>query len=148
MTLVIASTLLLGCAKFTEHSTGVVDGQLTNCPAWPRCVSSSSEDFEKQIAPFRILGDVDHAWAQAREALAAMERTRIANEGKNYLHAEVVSPWHVYTDDLELLLRPAERRIDVRSSARIGYYDFNVNRDRVEALRDKLAERGVVERGY
>lgn len=76
-----------------------------------------------------------------------MERTRIVDEGTNYLHAEVVSPWHVYTDDLELLLRPAERRIDVRSSARIGYYDFEVNRDRVELLRERLAERGLVEPG-
>lgn len=145
MALVAASALLFGCAKFSEHSTGIREGRLTDCPRWPRCVNSGTEDPKKHVAPFHILGDADHAWAQAREAVAEMERTRIVGEGKNYIHAEVVSPWRVYTDDLELLLRPAERRIDVRSSARIGYYDFQVNRKRVEALRDELIGRGVVE---
>lgn len=52
-----------------------------------------------------------------------------------YIHAEVTSSIMGYVDDVEFVFLP-EQRIDVRSSSRIGYYDFNVNRKRVERLRD------------
>lgn len=144
MPLLAAMILLPGCERLTEHSVGVVDGRLTECPAWPRCVSSASVDPDRRVAAYAIAGNADHAWAEAREAVAQMPRTRIVTRAEGYLHAEVLSPWHVYTDDLELLLRREERQIAVRSSARIGYYDFEVNRDRVEALRAELVERGAV----
>ncbi len=134
-----------GCAAFTEHRAGLVDGMLTECPQWPRCVSSQETDQDKLIEPYRLQGDVDTAWREARSALFAMPRTTIVAEQNNYIHAEVISPWRFYTDDFELLLEPAERVIQVRSSGRIGYYDFNVNRDRVEALRSELTRLGVTE---
>ena len=56
----------------------------------------------------------------------------------------MASPWHVYTDDLELLWLPEHKRVEVRSSSRIGYYDFGVNRERVEALRARLLEQGAL----
>ena len=140
----LSGLTLGGCAAFTEHSVGLVDDQLSECPQWPRCVSSDSENEEKSIAPLRITGDVDTAWKAANEAVASMKRTEIVKERENYLHAEIISPWHFYTDDLELHLRPEENIIAIRSSGRIGYFDFHVNRDRVEALRATLAERGVV----
>lgn len=141
----VAVTTLSGCAAFTEHSVGVLDGQFSDCPAWPRCVSSDSNVDEKFVPPLKITGDVNAAWQAARETVANMERTEIVKKKPDYLHAEVISPWHFYTDDLELNLRPSEKIIAVRSSGRIGYFDFHVNRDRVEALRATLAERGVVE---
>ena len=140
----VLASLLTGCAAFTEHSTGLRDGQLSDCPAWPRCVSSDSRIDDKQVAPLRITGAPPAAWRAAREVVANMDRTTIVDERADYIHAEVISPWHVYTDDLELHLRAAQGIIAIRSSGRIGYYDFNVNRDRVETVRAKLAERGVV----
>lgn len=143
--LILALALSLsGCAAFTEHRTGVVDDHLSACPQWPRCVNSDSENPDKSIAPLHITGDIDKAWRAARETVANMPRSKIVAQRKDYIHAEVISPWHFYTDDLELLLRRSEKVIAVRSSGRIGYYDFNVNRDRVEALRSQLAQQGVV----
>jgi uncharacterized protein (DUF1499 family) len=140
----VAVLIFSGCAAMTERSVGLVGGALTDCPRWPRCVSSQATDPDKRVAPYRVEGDIETAWRQAQAAVSAMPRTQIVDLRARYLRAEVVSPWHVYTDDLELLLYPDEELIDVRSSARIGYYDFNVNRDRVEALRADLAERGVI----
>lgn len=144
--LLAALGLLNGCVAFTEHRVGTNNGSLIECPQWPRCVSSQTAQPEKQIAPFTIQGDAQEAWRTAQGAVAAMPRTTIVDERPRYLRAEVVSPWGVYTDDLELLLKPAAGLIHVRSTGRIGYYDFNVNRDRVEALRSTLIERGVVSR--
>ncbi len=150
VTLAVAALLVLaGCGRVTEHSVGLTDaGSLTDCPDWPRCVSSQAEDPDKLVAPLRPAGDanLESAWAAAREVVAARERTEIVElrDGAGYLRAEVTSPWGVYTDDLELLRDDAQGVIHVRSSARIGYYDFDVNAERVADLRADLAERGVV----
>lgn len=138
-------TLAAGCASMTERSTGLVDGGLTDCPAAPRCVSSQAGDPDKRVPALRLQQPADQAWPAVREAVAGMPRTTIVTADDRYLHAEVVSPWRVYTDDLELLLEPEAGRIQVRSSARIGYYDFQVNRERMEALAERLEARGVAE---
>lgn len=136
---------LSGCGAMTEHRVGVVEGELTECPQWPRCVSSQAADSEKQIAPFQLRMEAEPAWAETRQVVQDMTRTTIVEETEDYLRAEITSPWRFYTDDLELLLYPGEGVMHVRSTGRIGYYDFNVNRDRVEALREALKERDVIQ---
>ena len=133
--MLLAIITMTGCAAFTEHRVGVVGNQLTECPQWPRCVSSQTSQSKKHISPIIIKDDVTDSWRAARQAVSAMERSTIVEETDRYIRAEIISPWRVYTDDLELLLYPDEQLIHVRSSGRIGYYDFNVNRDRVESLR-------------
>ena len=138
--------LTTGCAQFSEHSTGLVNNQLTPCPSWPRCVSSVSADAERQVAPFQLQQPFGARWDDAIATLATMPRTRIVTRDERYVHAEVTSPWGIYTDDLEMLLDRSRGRVDVRSSGRIGYYDFEVNRERVEALREALAAKGLISR--
>jgi len=137
--------LLVGCGAFTEHRVGIVDGKLSACPQWPRCVSSQAEDPDKAIDAFQLAISPEQAWEGAVKAVSAMPRTTIIEQNDHYLHAEIKSPWRVYTDDLELLAYPDEAVIHVRSSARIGYYDFNVNRDRVNDLRKTLEQESVLQ---
>ncbi|MFT6724717.1 MAG: hypothetical protein ACJARN_001584, partial [Arenicella sp.] len=61
-----------------------------------------------------------------------------------YLHAEYTSRTMRFIDDLELLVSPDTKRIDVRSASRIGYSDGGVNRTRIESLRADLIKLGVV----
>ena len=63
----------------------------------------------------------------------------------NYLHAECRSAVVGFVDDLEIHLRPGEHTLAVRSASRKGYYDFGVNRRRLEALGGLLRKRGLVE---
>jgi len=144
--ILIPGLLLGGCAGswFTAHSHGLVDGRLTPCPSPPRCLSSQAVDPAHAVEPFQVNAELSRAWAVAVRGLLDMPRTRLVDQAPGYVHAEVDSPWGVYIDDVELLLAAPARRIHVRSSGRIGYYDFNVNRDRIEALRQRLVEAGVV----
>ena len=140
-----AATLALGlssCASLGAPAAGAVNGALQPCPPAPHCVSSLAQDERHHVEPFVLAGE--DAWAGVVEAVRASARTTIVASEQRYLHAEVISPWHFYTDDLELLRGPGTR-VDVRSSSRIGYYDFQVNRRRVEALRRKLQETGLLE---
>ena len=55
------------------------------------------------------------------------------------MHATYTSAIMGYTDDVELWFCNEPGKVEVRSSSRVGYYDFNVNRERVERLRQALA---------
>lgn len=147
LALLLAPPLLAGCASLSSPPAGLVDGRLPPCPAAPHCVSSEAVDPPHAIAPLQLVAPGADAWRRLAETVASGERTTVIEQREGYLRAEVVSPWHVYTDDLELLWRPGQRRVDVRSSSRIGYYDFSVNRERVEALRARLVAAGLVDPG-
>jgi uncharacterized protein (DUF1499 family) len=58
-----------------------------------------------------------------------------------YLRAECKTLVFRFTDDIEFLLDRDARLIHVRSGARVGWYDFGVNRRRVEAIRRAFAAR-------
>ncbi len=76
--------------------------------------------------------------------MASLPRVRIVEQTPRYLHAEARSRVFGFVDDLEFELHPDARRIGVRSAARAGYWDFGVNRRRVERLRRRLARAGMV----
>jgi uncharacterized protein (DUF1499 family) len=122
-------------------------GRLAACPAAPHCVSSDMPDDQKTaryIKPLKISGLANVAWDAAVEEILSNDKASIADKSAGYLRAEIVSPWRFYTDDLELRLDVTQRFIHVRSSSRIGYYDFEVNRERVESLRSALIAKGLI----
>ena len=118
--------------------------RLSPCPDSPNCVSSDASDASHRIESFEIIIPADAAWRVAREVVNSLPRTKITQATDNYLHAECTSVVLRFVDDLELELRADERVIAVRSASRTGYWDFGVNRRRVESLREVLRSRGVV----
>jgi uncharacterized protein (DUF1499 family) len=55
-----------------------------------------------------------------------------------YLHAEFRSALFGFVDDVEFRMDETAGRIDVRSASRTGYFDFGVNRRRVEEIRARF----------
>ena len=135
---------LVACSGAPARGPVAENYALQPCPAAPHCVNSTATDEAHAVPPFRLAATGVQAWDQVVAVVVATERTTIVAGNDRYLHAECLSPWHIYTDDLELLLSEDGLRIDVRSSSRVGYYDFKVNRKRVEALRSKLAGLGLL----
>jgi uncharacterized protein (DUF1499 family) len=66
-----------------------------------------------------------------------MERAKIITATDNYLHAEFTSAFFHFVDDVELYFEDATKTIHMRSAARSGYYDFGVNRKRLEAIKSQ-----------
>ena len=64
--------------------------------------------------------------------------TRVVSIEKNYIHAEFVSSLFRFVDDVEFYLNDAAKVIHVKSASRTGYFDFGVNRRRVELIRKKF----------
>lgn len=112
------------------------------CPNRPNCVCSRS-DAEKRhrVEPFAVSGDPRAAFGRLKDLLAAAPRTLVAEATEDYLRARCRSRLG-FVDDLECRLSPEEGVIHVRSASRSGYYDFGVNRRRVEAIRRGLGAGG------
>ena len=118
-------------------------GKLAPCPSRPNCVSSDAGDSHP-VAPLALAMPPEEAWRLVRQVIEEQTRTRIVTQTDHSLHAECRSRIFRFVDDLELRLRAAEGIIAVRSASRLGYSDLGVNRKRVEALRAKLKQRGVI----
>lgn len=136
---------LTACAGLTEHRTGLDEqGQLYACPSAPRCVSSQRAAADRTLAPLQLRDASTETWQTLIAVLSDWPRTEVVKQDQHYVHAEVTSPWRFYTDDVELLRQPGSTQVDIRSTGRIGYYDFNVNQERVDALRAAWRDAGVL----
>ncbi len=138
------SLCLISCAGSQPTDLGVTADRLSPCPASPNCVCSDCDSIKHQITPFTLAVPAQQAWQTISELIAALPRIRMIAGSDDYLHVECRSAVFGFVDDLELHLRPEEGIIAMRSGARSGYYDFGVNRRRLEALRTTLREEGVV----
>ena len=127
----------LCCAAWPAFGAelGLSDGRLALCPSAPRCVSSQSPDPSHAVAPLAFTGEPAAAWARLKEVLARFPRLEIVEENDGYLRLVARTRFMRFKDDIEFALPLGASAIEVRSSARIGYYDMNVNRKRVEAIR-------------
>ena len=119
--------------------------KLAACPNSPNCVSSQATDADHFIAPFKITGNVEQAWAALNNALLSQSRTVITNETADTLHAQATSLVFRFVDDIDAILDTDAKLIHIRSASRTGYGDFGVNRKRVEMLRSQLQQAHVVE---
>ena len=101
-------------------------------------VSSQSGDPRHVIAPLRYEGTAEKARELLIKAVSGMRRSRIVISEELYLHAEFTSTFFRFVDDVEFLLDDGKKLIHVRSASRVGYYDFGVNRSRVEEIRTRF----------
>jgi uncharacterized protein (DUF1499 family) len=144
LALVIAGQLGLLRGQ-APQDLGVKDGKLKPPARTPNSVSSQADLYpdHPQLAYARIdalhyQGDGEAALAKLAKLLAAQERTVVVKQTKDYVYAQCTTAMLRFTDDVELWLNPEKQQIEVRSASRVGRKDFNVNRERVEALRSLL----------
>lgn len=131
--------ILIMCSHASVYSN-----DLKPCPDKPNCVSSMARD-EHAIAPFQ-LKDVSHFnKEQLVEALKHLDNNISVIHDEHRIHAEITSRVFGFVDDLDLIINSEQQIIHVRSASRTGYYDFGVNRRRVEKLRTLLKSEGIIQ---
>ena len=114
--------------------------QLSDCPDSPNCVSTSSSRPDSRIEPIIFPETVNAAKLKLEGIIRKMSGSRIVKSEGNYIHAEYRSRIFGFVDDLEVLLDDNQKLIYLRSSSRIGYSDFGVNRKRTDEIRRLFAE--------
>ncbi len=135
--------LLSGCAATgTDNMTDT----LKPCPASPNCVCSDDDGMVHNIAPLKVSEDMATTWQTLVEVLQQDKQfTVITNDTNRYLRGEARTSILRFVDDVEFQARPDEGVIAVRSASRLGFSDLGANRRRIESLRARLVERGVVQ---
>jgi len=129
-----------GCRGTRPAELGLVGAVLRPCPERPNCVSSEAPQAAAHfVAPLRTGGDARADFGRLRELLGKIPRVTVVTATDAYIHAECESKLMRFVDDLELRLDAEGGVVHVRSGARLGYRDFDVNRERVELLRALLA---------
>jgi len=73
-----------------------------------------------------------------------MKRSRIITASPDYLHAEFRT-FLGFVDDVEFYIDGEQHLIHMRSASRLGYWDFGVNRRRLEAIRVEFDRLGPKE---
>jgi uncharacterized protein (DUF1499 family) len=118
------------------RSVGIQAGKLSHCPSTPNCVNSEEVDPIHAINPFPAPKDSSISPINIlAQIISKLPKTRLIYQDEAYLHAEFRSKIFSFTDDVEFLLDREHQLLHVRSASRVGYGDWNVNRDRVEMLR-------------
>ncbi len=93
------------------------------------------------MEPMRVSTSAKVAREKLLAVLRSMDRCTVVAAEPLYIHAEFRSPVFRFIDDVEFEINEATRTIDFRSAARTGWYDFNVNRRRMEEIRKRFADR-------
>ncbi|MBV1875680.1 MAG: DUF1499 domain-containing protein [Cycloclasticus sp.] len=117
---------------------------LKPCPNKPNCVSSTASD-EHAIAPFQLKSANRFNMQQVVETLKKLDRNISVIHDEHRIHVEITSRVFGFVDDLDLIISTEQQIIHVRSASRTGYYDFGVNRRRVEKLRSLLKSDGIIQ---
>ena len=128
---IIAILAILARVVKSPVNLGVRDGKLAPCPNSPNCVSSQSTDPRHNIDPIPYATSLAEARATLLKIVRAMEQTKIVAETPSYIHAEFRIRGIGYVDDVEFFLDEQARIMHFRSSARLPYYDWEVNRKRL-----------------
>ena len=133
-------SMFLTGAGMGPTPTGLKEGKFEPCPAAPHCVSTQSRNPDQFIEPLAYpAGTGKEALMEKLLAhVKSMKRTKVVSAADNYLHFQVSSRLMRFKDDVEVYFDDQARLIHFRSSSRLGYYDFKVNRRRVEALQKFL----------
>lgn len=126
-----------GCSGMRPADLGVHEGQLASCPASPNCVSSRSIDGDHRIEPFPYSGAAPEAITDMKSIIERMKRAKVTTAARDYLHAEFASALFRFVDDVEFYADENAKLLQVRSAARIGYWDLGVNRRRMEKIREQ-----------
>ena len=123
------------CILLSATHATAEPSNLSPCPDSPNCVSSQNTDSAHFIEPLRYTGDIADAKQKLIDLLENSKRVRLISVETDYIHAEFRSLIFKFVDDVEFYFSSEGGIIHVRSASRTGYYDFGVNRRRVERLR-------------
>jgi len=126
---------------------GVRDGRLKQPSLTENSVSSQAPLYADHpqrvyatIAPLPLKGDGPATIAKLNAIVQATAGAEVVQSDPGYLYARYTSRLLKFVDDVEFWFDPASNVIQVRSASRIGRSDMGVNRKRVEAVREALAQ--------
>jgi len=110
------------------------DPQLKPCPESPNCVSTQTQQKNKQMDPIPFELDLKAVKKIIKSVVENLPNTHLEKESINYLHYTFKSKIFRFTDDVEFLIDTGQKLIHFRSASRTGYSDMGVNKKRMTEI--------------
>jgi len=129
-TLIIVSIVVMLMSSTGQADSGTL---LPPCPSSPNCVSSMATDSHR-IEPLAVKGDARACFDRLRTVLGKRKDTTIISADDVQIRVEFRTILGFVDDGLFILDLP-NSRIEIRSAARVGYWDMGKNRRRMEEIR-------------
>lgn len=126
------------------------DDSARRSPTRPNWVASDAPPGPRRIEPFQLARrpdgrafTIDEVRALLVEAIAAVPRARVVAASGTRVVAEFRSAYFGFVDDARFDIRADAGTIEVYSGARTGFWDFGVNRRRLEWIRRQIERHGI-----
>ena len=129
---------VMGVMLMNSSGRGDAEIAFPPCPSSPNCVSSMANDSHR-IEPLPLRGDAGASFDRLRTVLAARSDTTIITADKAQIRVEFRTLLGFVDDGLFVLDVP-NGLVQVRSAARVGYWDFGKNRRRLEEIREEYTK--------
>lgn len=130
--------VLFNYFKQPPAELGVFNQKLSPCPASPNCVCSQSESQDHYIEPIPCSGSDRQVQQRLLKILGRMRGYQMIKQENHYLHVIFRSLCFRFVDDVEFWTDSRQNVIHVRSASRVGHTDFDVNRKRIEIIRQQF----------
>lgn len=136
----IVGTWIAAAASARPVPLGAPGGRLALCPDSPNCVSTQADPADRlhAIEPIAYDGGLADARARLLGVLEATPRLEIVRSEPEYVAAEARSAFFRFVDDVDFVFDDSAKRIHFRSGSRLGKGDMNVNRTRMEEIRQRF----------
>ena len=126
--------IILGCSIKPPDNPGRDKGILSPCPDAPNCVSTKSGDSRHAMAPLPFVGTKEQSRNRIIKIISDMKGAKIIESGESYIYSQFRTRLLRFVDDVEFFLDDAARKVHFRSASRVGYYDFGLNRRRMNEI--------------
>jgi uncharacterized protein (DUF1499 family) len=115
------------------------DGVLSPCPISPNCVCSKLPQSDSHyIEPLVPTASTLAIFPMLVDYVQQLPNAELEEKASHYVRVSIQPIIFGFTDDLELFF--AGDKIHVRSASRTGWYDFGINRRRVESIRKYMED--------
>ncbi|MFO7797974.1 MAG: DUF1499 domain-containing protein [Promethearchaeati archaeon] len=126
-----------------ERKVGLMeDGKFYPCPEKHVCVSTQApkDDEKHYIEPLPLTTSIEEAKQKMLEVITSISRTEILENKNKYMRVKFTTLILRMKDDVEIYFDDKENLIHMRSQSRIGGYDWNTNRNRINKIKRKYKE--------
>ncbi|MBS2969131.1 DUF1499 domain-containing protein [Metabacillus sp. KIGAM252] len=105
------------------------------------CVSTFNQEKPQQIRPASYILSEGEAMAIMKDLLTSMDRVSVEEEDTVYIRCIFQTKWLRFKDDVEIWFDSENKKVHIKSSSRMGYSDFGVNRRRAERILQSFQEK-------
>jgi len=125
-----------------KQAQGLNSGRLSPCSTTPNCIcSENSDDIDHYIAP---LSYTEYSNIELRYLLVEIIQSMggsLSQANESYISATFSSSIFRFVDDLEIRIDETQHLIHIRSASRVGHSDLDMNKKRVELLKQLYKEK-------